>query len=302
MAGIWDSINKLFKPAKTKVDVSKRFEILMDAISGTMSNFHKARDIPTGKIIGLKILDKAKTDHFEARFKGLNKPSEGEISMKFDHPRIVKTLEYGETTNGQPYIVMEYVPGTGLNILLAEKSRILEGNRLTLIRHMLESIQGVHDAGFIHRDICPRNFICSPDGKVLTLIDFGLTVPAKKEFMQPGNRTGTPLYMAPEIVRRRPTTKQVDIFSFGVTAYYLLAGEHPWPGSDTTGKAALQHDTAAPRDLKSLRPKVNSTLAKMIHQCMSPDAERRPESAAAALEMIKSVAFEDGEATAKAAK
>jgi serine/threonine-protein kinase len=300
MTGFWSRFGKLFAPAKRKIEVAKRFEILKDAISGTMSNFHQARDIANGKIVGLKLLDKEKTKHFEARFKGLNKPSEGEISMKFHHPRVVETTEYGETLTGQPYVVMQFIPGTGLNILLADKSPVLNGNRLILIRHMLEAIEAVHEAGFIHRDICPRNFICAPDGKALTLIDFGLTVPAKKEFMQPGNRTGTPLYMAPEIVRRRPTSKRVDLFSFGVTAYYLLAGEHPWAGSDTTGKAALQHDTSAPRDLKKFRPKVNSTLAKLVHQCLNPDPDKRPESAAAALEAIRLVAHEDGEATIKA--
>ena len=62
--------------------------------------------------------------------------------------------------------------------------------------------------------------------------------------MQPGNRTGTPNYMAPEFVRRRKTDRRVDIFAFGVTAYEMLTFQLPWPGSDTTGQA-LAHDTLA---------------------------------------------------------
>jgi serine/threonine-protein kinase len=111
--------------------------------------------------------------------------------------------------------------------------------------------------------------------------------------MLPGNRTGTPLYMAPEIVRRRPTDQRVDLFAFGVTAFYLLAGEHPWPSTDTTGKTALQHDTVQPLDLTTLRPKVNRTLAKVIHQCLAANPSNRPATAEAILKALAKVPHED---------
>lgn len=285
-------LQSLFK-SDQRIDVSARFEILRDAISGTMSNFHQVRDLTTGKHVGLKLLDVEKTAAFENRFRALNKPGEGKIGMMLHHPRIVETYEYGFTKTGQPYIVMEFVPGTGMNLLIQGKDPILDGNRLTLIKQMLEAIDAVHKAGFIHRDICPRNFIVAPNGKSLKLIDFGLTLPAEPPYMQPGNRTGTPLYMAPEIVRRRQTDQRVDIFSFGVTAFYLLAGEHPWPSGDTTGKAALQHDTATPILLTKLRPKVNMTLAKIIQQCLSSNPQDRPASAEAVLKPLRTIRDED---------
>jgi hypothetical protein len=67
-----------------KVDIGARYEILREAVSGTMSNFHMARDRETEQIVGLKILDKRKTDELEARFKGLDKPTEGEIASARD--------------------------------------------------------------------------------------------------------------------------------------------------------------------------------------------------------------------------
>jgi serine/threonine-protein kinase len=293
MKNILEKIQALFKPAKPKIDISKRFELLRDAINGTMSSFHMARDITTGKTVGLKLLDKDKTDEFEKRFKSLKKPSEGEISQNLKHPRIVETYEYGETVAGQQYIIMEFLPGFGLNVLLQDNNPLLKGRRLNLIRQILEAIEAVHKAGYVHRDICPRNFIVSPDGSSLKLIDFGLTLPALPAYFQPGNRTGTPLYMAPEIVRRRPTDQRVDIFAFGVTAFYILSGEHPWPAIDTTGKGALSHDTKEPADLITLNPKVNRTLAKIVHQCMAVKPEDRPASADVILRAIKSVKSEE---------
>ena len=196
-----------------------------------------ARDLRTGKVVGLKILDPQKTAAFEARFKGLNKPCEGEIAMQLKHPRIVETYEYGLTTEGRQYLVMEYLEGPNMNTALAARDPCLDGRRVRFIRQAAEAIAAVHEAGFIHRDICPRNFLLTNNREDLKLIDFGLTVPATRWFMQPGNRTGTPNYMAPELVRRRATDQRLDVFAFGVTAYEILhvrvalaAGHRPaWP-------------------------------------------------------------------------
>ena len=102
------------------------------------------------QIVGLKILDKKKTEHLELRFRGLNKPTEGEIAASFDHPRIVTTHSYGMTTKGERFIVMEFLDGPGLNSLIIGRSKLLDGNRLTLLRQAAETLQVVHDAGYIH--------------------------------------------------------------------------------------------------------------------------------------------------------
>ena len=99
-----------------KLNVKSRFELLREAISGTMSQVYMARDRRNDQIVALKILDAEKTSFFEGRFKGLKKPSEGAIAIKFDHPNIVKTHEHGLTTSGAQYIVMEYLQGAGLEL------------------------------------------------------------------------------------------------------------------------------------------------------------------------------------------
>ncbi|MCU0713920.1 MAG: serine/threonine protein kinase [Pirellula sp.] len=293
-------LDKLFKKntatnntvsSSKRVDVEARFERIRSAISGTMSNFFVARDRENNnQVVGVKLCDVDKVEFFESRFKGLNKPSEGEIGSQMNHPSIAKTLEYGLTTKNQPYIVMEFVDGPGLQVLVFEKSEeLLRGKRMSLLIQMAEALNYVHKKEFIHRDICPRNYICSQDLNTVKLIDFGLTLPATKHFMQPGNRTGTPLYMAPEIVRRRNTDKRVDIFSFGVTCYHIITFELPWQTSDTTGKAALHHDTAPPTDILELRPDLDKNLAAAIMGAIKANADQRTPDMETMLRQLRQV-------------
>jgi len=285
-------LEKIF--GKKKLDYQKRFILLKAAISGTMSSFYMARDRETDKIVGLKILDKAKTSIVEDRYKGIRgvyKPREGEMAVQFKHPYIVDTFEEGFTTDGEQYLVMEYLEGTGLNNILMIKQDMLAGSRMRYIRQCAEALKVVHEAGFIHRDFCPRNLLFTGDGEILKLTDFGLSVPNKAPFTDPGNRTGTPNYMAPELVRRRPTNERVDIFAFGVTMYELCTRELPWPRG-TNGLAAMTHDTP-PEPIQTYRPAIDPRLADAIHWCLKADPKERCPSMEAFLKKIEKVEYED---------
>jgi len=284
----FDRIKSVF--GQPKLDVKSRFELLRAAISGTMSKFYMARDRRSGEVVGLKILDPQKTAFFEARFPGLKKPSEGEIAVRFTHPCIVRTYEHGLTTDGEQYLVMEFIDGPGMNFVLADNDPALEGRRVKYIRQVAEALCAVHAAGFLHRDVCPRNLLLTADKEDIRLTDFGLSVPATPPFMQPGNRTGTPNYMAPELVRRHATDHRVDVFSFGVTAYEICTSHLPWQ-SGATGLAAMGHDKP-PVDILSYYPQLNPRLAKAIHGCIEPELSRRYPSMERFLSEIRSVEHE----------
>ncbi len=287
--GFLNGIRSMFSGGK--LHVPSRFKLLRAGISGTMSKFYMARDLHTDQIVGLKILDKQKTHAFEARFKGLSKPTEGEIATQFDHPRIIKTFEHGLTTNDEQYLVMEFIDGANLNAVLINRDPVLDGRRVRFIRQTAEALNAVHEAGFIHRDICPRNLLLCENGEDVKLIDFGLTVPATPPFMLPGNRTGTPNYMAPELVRRQPTNQRVDIFALGVSAFELLTGELPWTRG-TTGMAAMTHDQP-PADIRKYRPTTHPRLADAIYSCLVSDPAKRCASAEHFLWAIRGVKHED---------
>ncbi len=260
-----------------RVNVEDRFELIREAAAGTMSRFYMARDRKLNRIVGLKLLDVEKTEKFEARFSRLNKPTEGEIASQFSHPGIVETLEYGETTTGISYLLMEYLDGQGMNTLIHVQDGLFDRHRQHLLRQMAAALNAVHMSGYIHRDFCPRNLVVGKDRTKVKLIDFGLSLPDRPEFCRPGNRTGTPLYMSPEIVRRKSTDRRVDIFSFGVSAYEIFAGALPWSASVVTGRAAMEHDKP-PTPIENHCPDLDQGLAKLIHRCISADPDNRPES------------------------
>ena len=106
-----------------------------------------------------------------------------------------------------------------------------------MLAQAAEGLAAVHAAGFIHHDISPRNFLVNREQQV-KLIDFGLAVPNTAAFRRPGNRTGTLLYMAPELIRRESTDERIDIFAFGALAFEFLTDRLPFDANDANSMAS----------------------------------------------------------------
>src|SRR6476620_4768925 len=125
------SSNSKRKSSLPTIDLRKRFELLNRTGQGSMSKVWRARDKSLGRMVCLKLLDKEKTAKFEARFPShMNKPREGTICLMLNHPNIVKTYEFGLTTEGEYYLSMELVEGVGLNYLVETRAPQLEGKRV----------------------------------------------------------------------------------------------------------------------------------------------------------------------------
>jgi eukaryotic-like serine/threonine-protein kinase len=241
-----------------------------------MSKVFRARDRESGKTVCLKLLDKDKTAKFEARFLGLKKPSEGEICMLLKHRNIVQTLEYGITTDKEPYIIMELVDGVGLNFLIENKHKQLDGNRVNYLAQYANGIEFMHRAGFLHRDICPRNVMVNKEG-VVKIIDLGLAIPNKPDFHRPGNRTGTTTYLAPELIKRLTTDHRVDCFALGVTAYEVFTGDLPWErgGSQEVLRAIVNNE---PKDPREMRPDLDDAAVAFLLKSIEREPRKRFQS------------------------
>ena len=272
----------LFGPKRPKsklpiVDVSKRFELIGRTGQGSMSKVWRARDKNIGRIVCLKILDKEKTAKFDARFPGLKRPSEGAVMMMLHHPNIVKTFEHGLTTKGEPYIVMELIEGMGLNFLVETRSPGLKGNRVNLLCQVADGLEYLHGQKYLHRDICPRNVMVTNEGAV-KIIDFGLTIPYTPQFCKPGNRTGTPNYLAPELIKRTVTDHRVDLFALGVTAYEMFTNNLPWEKSESL-VTLMSHMNSPGKDPRDFVPEMNEALVKVLRKGIERDPRDRFQTA-----------------------
>jgi non-specific serine/threonine protein kinase/serine/threonine-protein kinase len=162
--------------------------------------------------------------------------SERQSLAIMDHPTIAKIFDAGTTTDGQPYFVMEYVPGLPITEYCDQK-RLRVAERLELFIKVCEGVQHAHQKAIIHRDLKPANIlVVDVDGKpVPRIIDFGLakaTTPqlaGETMFTQVGAFVGTPGYMSPEQTDSgaQDVDTRTDVYSLGVVLYVLLTGSLP---------------------------------------------------------------------------
>jgi len=154
-----------------------------------------------------------------------------------DHPSIAKVFDAGTTPDGQPYFVMEYVPGVPITEYCDQK-RLRIRERLELFIKVCEAVQHAHQKAIIHRDLKPPNImVVEVDGKpVPRIIDFGLAkattpkIAGETMFTQVGSFVGTPGYMSPEQADTslEDVDTRTDVYSLGVVLYVLLTGSTPF--------------------------------------------------------------------------
>jgi serine/threonine protein kinase len=260
-----------------KIDVRKRFDLLNRLGQGSMSKVWRARDKSLGRTVCLKLLDKEKTAKFEMRFVGLNKPREGAVCVTLRHKNIVQTYEHGMSLEGEPLLVMELIEGMGLNFLIETKNEKLGRNRINYLVQLSDALDYLHTQGYLHRDICPRNTMVTNEGLV-KLIDFGLTIPNRPEFCKPGNRTGTPNYLAPELIRRTTTDHRVDLFALGVTAYEMFTNALPWEKA-TSLETLLSHMHSVGKDPAEHRPDLDKATLTFLRKAIERDPRNRFQNA-----------------------
>lgn len=294
--------SSLFGGGKKKekiADVAKRFDLRGRTGQGSMSKVFQAYDKELGRTVCLKLLDKVKTANFEARFKGANKPTEGEICMQLRHPNIVQTYEIGKTTKGEPYLIMEWIEGVGMNFLVETKNPQLVQNRFNYLIQIADALEYLHGQRFLHRDICPRNVMITKEG-VVKLIDFGLTLPYKPEFCRPGNRTGTADYLAPEIIKRQSTDHRVDLFALGVTAFEVFTGALPWERGATSEETLRRHMNIAARNPRDVKKGLSEGMYRFLEKGVEREREKRFQTAAAFRDALRALAEREGVVLSKA--
>ena len=170
--------------------------------------------------------------------------TERQILADFDHPNIARMLDGGITSQGSPYLVMEYIDGIALDVYCLQRMLNLDG-RLQLYRTLCIAIDYAHRHLVIHRDIKPLNVLVTADG-TLKLLDFGIAKlvdpyqsPSEQVLQQGNEHMLTPDYASPEQLLGRPVSTATDVYALGVLLFELLTGQLPFAGSRSDPRAQV---------------------------------------------------------------
>jgi eukaryotic-like serine/threonine-protein kinase len=252
---------------------AQRFQLVRRLGEGGMGQVWLAEQTrPVHRQVALKLI---KAGFYDAS--GVHRfQAERQSLAIMDHPSIAKVFEADATPDGQPYFVMEYVPGPPITDYCDAK-RLSIPNRLELFIRVCEAVQHAHQKAIIHRDLKPANIlVADTDGKSTPrIIDFGiakaLSQPLSSEsvFTGPGGMVGTPGYMSPE--QADPAIEDVDtrtdVYSLGVILYELLTGSLPFDTKEWRKRPLhevlrqLHEDDPPPPSTKVSTQKESSTAA-----------------------------------------
>jgi serine/threonine-protein kinase len=181
---------------------------------------------------------------------------------------------------------MERLHGTDLSTLVDRAGPLPPARTIHLLRQVCCSLAEAHQAGLIHRDVKPANiFICRQAlvFDFVKVLDFGLVKAGARqqsvELTQAGTMLGTPLYMAPEMIKGQDVDGRADLYSLGCVAYWLLTGKPPFD-ADTITAVVASHLTEEPPSPRSMIGSgIPESLDGLIVRCMAKNPDDRPQSA-----------------------
>ncbi len=210
---------------------------------------------------------------------------EAKLATHLTNAHNVRVFDFGETDDGDLYIVMEFLEGLPLDQVLAEEG-ILPPERVErIVRQTLISLGEAHQLGIIHRDLKPPNiFICTtPEGDDLVKVfDYGIakivggehpgSLKETTKLTVRGGLVGTPVYMSPEQCRGEPLTGASDLYSLGIVMYELLTGDVPFEHANPVQVMIMHNNAEVPPLPNSLQ---ESLLGRVMRRALQKDVTKR---------------------------
>lgn len=206
------------------------YEVIATLASGGMGSVYRAEraDAQFEKSVAIKLIKRGMdSDEIVRRFR-----QERQVLATLEHPGIARLVDGGVSSDGRPYLVMEFVDGVSIDAWCEEAAPALR-TRLELFLHICDAVQYAHQRLVVHRDLKPSNILVGDDGQP-KLLDFGVAKVLDTAGEGGGELTeeraflGTPSFASPEQLRGERVTTSSDVYSLGVVLYQLLAGSRPF--------------------------------------------------------------------------
>src|SRR5688500_2432509 len=287
-----------------------------------MARVFVATDPALGRQVVVKVLSPETAEGMSAeRF-----TREIRLAAALQDPHIVPVLTAGQTDDGLPYYTMPFVTGESLRARMG-RGRLPLDEALRVLRDVAEALEYAHARGLVHRDIKPENVLLAGRNAVVT--DFGIAKAisvARSDADRPegpegppalskaegrdlstraltthGTSLGTPAYMAPEQAVGDHTDHRADLYAWGIMAYELLAGAHPFAEKKTQRQLVAAQVSETPAPLDERQTAVPPSLGAIVMACLAKDPSERPADAAAVLAALAAASSGGGAAHAASA-
>jgi len=250
-----------------------------------MGTVYKAKHAALNKSFAVKVLSSQaqKNEMAVRRF-----DQEAKAASTLDHQNLVKVSDYGITTTGAPYLVMDYLEGLSLADEIKKEGTVEVSRALNLALQICDGLAHAHSKGVVHRDLKPSNIIlvASDDGKEkVKIVDFGIaklvatTEEERQQLTQTGDIFGSPLYMSPEQCMGHKVDSRSDIYSLGCLTYEMLAGTPPLVGGNAI-QTIFKHVHEEPAPFSKAFKKLNIPIGLeiVVSRMLSKNAEDRYQS------------------------
>ena len=271
------------------------FEIVDFVGEGGMGRVFKARKEGFDRVLAVKLVKRDRTTQLQvARFL-----TEAYIISRVAHPNILSPIWFGEMDN-QAFAVMDFVEGSDLGALVKDRGPLPVHQASDYVQQACSALDCLHRRGIVHRDIKPRNILLTSNG-VVKVIDCDLAKVVGERILEetgcdsphgsdheatadyftpPGTMLGTLAFAAPEqVADPRQVTTVSDIYSLGVTFYYLLTGVLPFRG-DSVAAMLSNLKSHQPDSVDKLRPDIPTSVAAIVRKMMAKRQRKRYQTAA----------------------
>jgi serine/threonine-protein kinase len=237
---------------------------------GSFATVHLAWDPRLEREVALKLLHRSPSSASVIR--------EGRLLASIRHPNVVNVYGVDEFDDAVG-LWMELVDGLTLKQTLQQRGVFGAYETALIGTDLCRAVAAVHKAGLVHRDIKAQNVMREAGGRIV-LMDFGAGEVRGRQGDPWRRPTGTPLYLAPEVLRGQPATVVSDIYSIGVLLYHLLTMRYPVEGS-TIAELESAHASRRVTPISDRRPDLPAGVVQVIERALDRDPARRPRSAGA---------------------
>jgi TolB-like protein/tRNA A-37 threonylcarbamoyl transferase component Bud32 len=259
--------------------LADRYRIEREIGAGGMATVYLAEDLKHRRKVALKVL----RPELSAQLGPERFLHEIALTASLQNPHIVPLFDSG-AIDGQLFYVMPYVEGETLRARMARGPVPLDES-LDLLRDIARALAYAHSRGVVHRDIKPDNVLLSSGTAVVT--DFGIAKAlsashdmesdaANIALTRAGTSLGTPAYMSPEQALGDTVDERTDIYAWGIIAYELLAGAHPFTLHATSQKLIAAQISETPVWIATKNPAVPLETATLVMRCLAKDPAERP--------------------------